>query len=293
MDFQSLRLAYSGRGAPFEGNALVLEQKDWSPYDGAITNTSMVNAIANWLYGSGGREIVGSSTSQVGSSTSQVGSSVLDDIIGASLGGTSSNFNGSNPTQVECSLDGDGCMTATIFAYPIPWDLNYTLRATHGRVSSRREYVQEFRELVQVRLQDPGIPISPDYPIKSLRDYEWFGNVYNNLGDVVPSPNITVRDTEIYIDARVYGTIDVTYTVEKHIYTIEVTPDFDRPVADQYKSVAYAPYDGGVEWEEIDPAPSTNLDFSSCGGWINVTVDSDDDLPWTEGNEKIDEYRYC
>lgn len=287
MDLQQLKLAYKGRGSASGQNALFLEQRDWDPYDGAISNTTMANALANFIYGSQSSEPIDYDPDAV---TNDPNYEL--NLTGASLGASSNHFAGSNPTNVQCSLDADGCMTATIYAYPVPWNLRYRLHVTHGSVSSRVERVQEFRELIQVRLQDPGTAIRPDYPVRQLIDYEWFGDVYNSEGDVINGPNIEVIENELFLDGRVYGTIDVTYSVERHFYTVEIQPDYSRPEGDEYKSVAYAPFEGGVEWEEIDPAPSVNFDASSCG-FITRVIFADDELPTVDGNDRIDTYNYC
>jgi hypothetical protein len=166
------------------------------------------------------------------------------------------------------------------------------MHCSHGELGVRQEFTENFRELLQVKLTKPTDPVSTSYPIRSLVSYEWIGDVYNKEGEVIEKPVINLVRGEFFIPSRVYGTIDVEYSVEKHIYSLKVMQREGEDEERSWDSVVFATYKGGVEWEEVKPSASIDVDSPCQEYWVKFVI-GDDDPHYANPSDKFTKMDYC
>lgn len=272
MTTEGLLIPYKEPELPDSENTVTFEQKDWDPYEGKLTNTTLVNAIANMLY-------------------SEPSDNESESSLGSKLTLTSGIF----PTNIICDSNINGDMIVEVYSYPSPYNLEYNVNLSHGYIKKTEYFEEIFTELVSVRLQNPDEPVSPSYPVKSAIGYEWLYKTWDEKGNEVVFPNIKFKGSKFYISERVYGEIVVVYRVVRRKHTLiipmrveyEDTEDYDL----MYHSVIYALFKGGVSWEKLNVSPSMNTNTSLCGA--TVKINTPDGYPYSDGRDKYTKYDYC
>jgi len=120
----------------------------------------------------------------------------------------------------NCSGEGPG-FEKNLYAYPSPPHLNYRASLSYGALAGPFVDVREFSELVQVSLtRTPPLK----YPAQQIMSFEWVAETYSATGEVIAPPSVTVRNNSLSLSSTVYGTLRVSYIVERHIYTAYVEP---------------------------------------------------------------------
>lgn len=301
--------------------SLILEQRNWNPYSGKITIGSMANAIANMIYDDdprggvgGGYELVGDGTgSAIGDgsvyqeptvfyeeptivydSDIDLGDDDLSQGVGVTstpIGSTGSIVQGKRPASVNCNLNADGELVATVYAYPSPSNLNFNTRLTHGRITGRQVRTESFEEIILFRISDEE---RTSYPVSSMQSYRWLGDIYDENGAVVNTPNTSYSNNYFNLSQKIYGSLLVKYNVRRHIFDIAI-PENEDEEDNKWDSVVYATFNGGVSWVEVRGEESNSLSGTECETSVGSVVDSDDDDDDDEGSAsgrytKID---YC
>lgn len=259
----TLQFNYTTESSSDIENTVIIEQEEWSIYDGVMTNSSLANTLVDMLY----------SSAPTSDSTSIV--------VGV---------NGAVDLGVSCSTT-DSSIDATLYVYPLPYNLNFVLNSTRGSLSITSESTDVFRELVQISLTSSGVDL--EYPVKSLINMEWYGDVYNSDGDVVNKPLLYYKNNQIFsASSDVYGTVDIFYYVYKVTYNLHI-PDVD--ILENYTNYChvYAVFDGGVTYSAISKSYSSDTS-SSCRGSSSVFVHDDDPYtPIVYPRNKTEVYDYC
>lgn len=296
--------------------SLILEQRDWNPYNGKVTIGVLANAIANMIYDSdprggeaGGFEVVGDAT--VGGGSVYQEPTVIyqepvviydpemsaDDgniVYGQGLttiGDTGSIVQGTRPASVNCSLNADGELLATLYAYPYPSSLNFNVRLTHGRITSSKQESNAFEEIILFRLSDNE---RTSYPVSSMQSSTWVGDVYDVEGAIVNPPSKSYSNNYFSLSRKIYGSLLVKYKVKRYIYELAI-PMNEEEEDNKWDTVAYGIFDGGVSWEEIRGDESNSLSGTECTRSILSTGDSDGDDEDEEGRSsgRYTKYDYC
>lgn len=181
---------------------------------------------------------------------------------------------------IDCGI-ADGQLVTLIYAYPKIADLDYTMRCSRGTLSERLvEFVEE-TEVVNFELEDIA---SLSHPARELISYDWYDEfkVYDKTGKEIAYPVVTIIDNEVSLSQKVYGSVEVTYQVERHTYGITVEQR-EESIENFYSSVVFATYEKGIKYLELTQPPNSdelneNLDASCTGGYkINGSFSSEDD----------------
>ena len=135
------------------------------------------------------------------------------------------------PLETNCS---DGIYR--VFAYPYPVDLNYLIGTTHGTLGYGIHEEVEYTEIMQCNLSTS---INLKYPSLGIVRFQWIGDAYNDLGDIVNTPTIDIKGQVVSISSPVYGSFFITYKVHRVTYTLSVLP-LKEGVENLLQSFVYA-----------------------------------------------------
>lgn len=189
---------------------------------------------------------------------------------------------------VDCGLT-DGCVVCLILVYPRVPGLAYHFAASYGELSERDEQTVEESETINFSLETSA---SPTHPPLAIISAEWADVVYDSLGNEIAAPKLTILDGEITCPIPVYGAVDVTYTTERHAYTL-TAPRREDAVDNFYTAAVYGWYAGGVNWLQVDMPPGIEVfdadENAVCGGdsgFINHPDDEDDSQEPVTGNRR-------
>lgn len=181
---------------------------------------------------------------------------------------------------VDCGFNTDMELQSTIYVYPKPLNLNYSLKTTYGRLSSRRISTVRESESVAFSISNSA---SIKYMPEQTPTYEWVGVIRDAQGGILQTPpTVTFDANNVYLSQKVYGTLLLKYTVVRHSYVSTVVPR-EEGAEDFCGAVLYAPFDGGISWLEMSVPPSIDdivSGASLCGGSTqgNVIIGPDGEL---------------
>jgi hypothetical protein len=130
-----------------------------------------------------------------------------------------------------------------IFAYPSRPDLAFIVGTSHGTLSTPIIETVEFTEALQC---DMKTELTPKYPVVDIIRFDWVGDAYGLQGDVVSRPILTDNGETIGVSVPVYGTVLVTYTVFRHVYTLDIHP-LEGATENALQAWIYACWDFGNE----------------------------------------------
>jgi hypothetical protein len=169
-------------------------------------------------------------------------------------------FGGDDPAS-NCPGDGPGYEKA-LYAYPWPIDLRYRAHLSSGTMTGPIVEQIEFTELVQCNLtRQPALR----YPAMSITSHEWVGDTYAATGEIVPRPQVTIRNNLLRLSAEVYGSLRVSYMVCRHTYLAAVQPRVQY--AEQVlQAFLVAVWSGGTAYIELE-APATAEDGECDSRW--------------------------
>lgn len=154
-----------------------------------------------------------------------------------------------------------GIFNATVYAYPCNTAFRWQLKVSHGSVVSSRMQHAYREEVIQCSLQKE---VTPDYPVMHAHTLAWIGNCYDSRGNTVGKPLAWYADGAVHVSRKVYGSLRFRYMVRRTEYKIKVsrrTGAFEN----KYEVVAYAVWDGGVTWIDVDPPAGFEAFDGDCG----------------------------
>ena len=196
-----------------------------------------------------------------------------------------------SPTH-DCGIT-DGQIHNTIYVYRQNPALGYSLKHSYGelgQLSSGAAEETHFEEVFNFNIEKNA---TLSYPNIGNLNVTWQGVVYDAVGNVISAPSYVIENNSIVLSEKVYGSLKVSYTLYRDVYTFTVSPGDD---SDLFGGVFYALYNGGISWLEVDsPNEITSALLNGdvdCGyQWGNVTfpdsLPDDSDTPPTEA-PKVD-----
>ncbi len=181
------------------------------------------------------------------------------------------------PVEVDCGLAADGNLNTTVYAYPAYPTLIYTLHASYGTLGERTVEEFEYTETVSFSNEDSA---SLEYPAQDIISAEIVGDMWDMYGAVASLPEVSVdEDGNVLLSEERYGSVEVTYTVCRHVYELEIEPREDA-VGDFFGSFVYALVNENnpvaLEIEVPDGAEDA-ASGSGCGYGDSGSVDDDDE----------------
>ena len=190
---------------------------------------------------------------------------------------------------VDCGMTG-GEVLCLIDVYPRRPGLVYQFAASYGRLSDRREEEARVTETRNFSLETS---VSPSYPPFTINRAEWADAVYDVEGNEITPPALTIEDGKITCPSPVYGAVDITYTTERHSYTLNL-PRRETALDNFYSAAVYGWYEGGVDWLEVELPPGIEVFEADpdavCGGWSGSS-----DVIWPDeeqGLPDVSAHRY-
>lgn len=182
---------------------------------------------------------------------------------------------------IDCGLT-EGNVACLILVYPKVLGLDYQFAASYGTLSERLEEVIEEKETLNFSLESSA---SPSHPPLAISGAVWADLVYDAEGNGIAPPPLTITDGAITTTIPVYGAVDVSYTTERHAYTL-VAPRREDAIDNFYTSAVCGWYIGGVNWLVVDMPPGIETFNASadavCGGDSGFIETPDDDEPGDE-----------
>lgn len=179
---------------------------------------------------------------------------------------------------VENACGGEeGVFETTVYAYLYEPLLDYNIALDYGELGERVIEEVEYIEIINCSLKDF---VEFSYPSDKVLETKWEGLAYTNMGQVVPHPNYEFDRQGTYFDSSVYASLRVRYRVTRHAYSVRVTSraKYDLTVTeDKYASVAYAYWDGGIDFEKIEVPYGFEETDGNCGNGSIVRITEDDD----------------
>jgi len=186
----------------------------------------------------------------------------------------------------NCGAD----VQSTVYAYPEPSNLQYSIAITHGVLGEAREEILEYAEVIQVQQETD---INLQYPTTNVISAEWLTDAFNLDGDTLPTPDIIISGGSVAVESRVDGSLYVIYEVFRHIYSVAV-PEREDAEENNYQSHIYAVWAGGNNVIEYD-LPADLEDGGSCNNFVGSGVVFPPDEPeppraYPEDQQKYTDY---
>jgi hypothetical protein len=171
------------------------------------------------------------------------------------------------PQEPQCTTD----FTVDLFVYRNNLNLQYTLFSTYGVLGppiNQSDY--SFTEKVKFQMKDKATLKYPNFGILGTK---WVGGkVWDENGLPTTEPTITVNNKDITFDKKVYGTLLVTYKLNRDKYVLDITPRTDA-TQNAYSAVAYATHLGGPTWKELDIPADVEEQRKQClGGYGKTSI---------------------
>lgn len=184
----------------------------------------------------------------------------------------------------------------TVYVYRYDLTLNYKLYASHGTLGDKiTQGDLTYTEKVKVSMQDE---VSLKYPNFGVVDTTWLGGkAWDRTGRETTAPGYTADSSKVIFDQPVYGTLLLTYRINRDKYSLSLPKRVDAE-ENKFSSVAYAIYKGGPTWEEIETPPGSDDTDQQCtgGGGGGLEVDPPDPKEYPPYASNVDAKRvvdYC
>jgi len=204
---------------------VLLEQKEWNDNTGYVTKANFIRFMGRLIYGSG------------------------TDYAWAE--------------DIACGWDAEG-ITATIYAYPSPYTLAYTIEATYGDLSDGIQEIVNQEESIKFSLTKEA---SLKYPVYEMTEDPFpLGDFYDVNGDQIlfDSFTVTVSGQDIKLSQKIYGTIKFKYKSLRYTYTLRLAKRSEEEAYENfYSSVVWVGWNGGLRWIEVEIPPGAEDDI--CG----------------------------
>ena len=198
--------------------------------------------------------------------------------------------------DVDCGFT-NGNLVTLIYAYPAYPSVAYRLYTTHGTLSERLVETLEKTETITFTNTDSE---SLKYPVTDIISTEIVGEMWDEYGAPAGLPTVTVDDGAVVLSAPRYGTVKITYTVHRHVYSLTVAPREDA-IMDLFGAVVYALVVGAnPEWLELEVphnADEISEGIEECG-WGGGTgtgswPEDDESVPDDTGANASIRYNQC
>jgi len=200
-------------------------------------------------------------------------------------------INGEMPEEPECVNE---CST-TLYVYRFDLALSYQLRVSHGSLGPlERQDDLYYTEKIKVSMDDE---VRLKYPCWGVVESRWIGDqVWDQDGGAIASPSFAAEVERLRFAAPVYGTLAVTYKINRDKYSLAL-PKRETAIENKYSSVAFAVYQGGLEYLLVDPPVGMEESDRSCiggGGSTSITGPEDDPtIPHAPNVDATIEINYC
>ena len=188
-----------------------------------------------------------------------------------------------------------------VYVYPSTQSLagRYQFKIINGDPPVRT--ISEFPrrdETIQCGFADS---IELKYPPFGFPFLQWIGQCYDINGNITTRPVVEVVGRKVSFSKKVYGSIRANYETIRHAYLVRVEERKDS-IEDNFKSVVYCVWDGGVRWLEVDPPSGYDYTQGDCGngfppGTDGSTIvnppDDDDSPPYADEVDRQVIVDYC
>ena len=174
--------------------------------------------------------------------------------------------------QAQCGKNPDGSITATVYVFKTPADLEYNLVASWGSFEDdpvTESTVKE--ESLNFHLEQS---VDLGYVVDEIISIEWDGDVYNSSGGVITPDVPVLSGTSLVIDQPVYGTVRIEYSVFGDTWLLNIPPR--ESIQNTFQSTVHAFY-GDNQVETIEISPPNLLDL--CNQRVYWTYNQDDEQP--------------
>ena len=235
-----------------DSDYVIIEQKPWAKDVGRTSNSQGILAIGTMIFG--------------------------EELFGGVL-----------PLPNCGGADG---FDAPVYVYPSSADLNYVFDVSHGGASSaiatsdKSESdvasgkplgvvgVVTREEVVQCGYNSSA---NTEYPVQRMVSKQWIGKCYDSVGNVVSRPSVTQKGRALFFSKKVYGSVRVKYKVHRVTYTVRV-PERDDSIENNFQSVAFCRWDGGVEYKEIEAPSGYEITLGDCDNGLPDGSDGSTDI---------------
>lgn len=261
-------------------NSLKIEQRPWGDYVGKVTSTDFLVLADMLLYnGSGisGMDMYSHPFRTIDTMIARM------KMISQSL-------------SMDCGFNSDKSISVELYVYAVPLNLSYSLFASYGVLTRKqREYIDQ-SEIIPVNYTES---IELKYPVQGIKSFQWEGDTWDDDGNIVLNPTITVKAGVLYLSSKVYGIISIKYFTVRDIYKLTVHARKDSKIG-LFESVVYGVYNGGVEYLKVTPPPNADEIASgdSVCGWdwsVTIIIEGEEDIcriPEVDGDRNIS-IEYC
>lgn len=235
---------------------VLLEQKEWNDNTGYVTKANFIRFMGRLIYGSG------------------------TDYAWAE--------------SIECGWDAEG-ITATIYAYPSPYTLPYTIEATYGILSEGIQEIVQQEESIKFSLSKEA---TIKYPVYEMLDISPLGDFYDRNGNPIlfTSFVVTVSGQNIILSQKIYGTIKFKYRSLRYTYTLRL-PKRSEEISYEnfYSSVVWVGWNGGLRWIEVEIPPGAEEDVCGWddGGSSVGQLPREPNIPTAAGADRSITIDYC
>ena len=196
------------------------------------------------------------------------------------------------------SASSDDCNEDTtstiIYAFPSPFDLEYTLHTSHGSLSNYTISDESTEQYYTVNFEDSVKVGSATVFDLQQPVLKWIYGPKNSSGVSIPTPTWSVVDGIIVFNVSepFYAKISIQYIRRKHTYTLSL------PVRDaiehQQQATVYGIYNNKISHHEIEEPPEQNVVSCVGSGGGSVVIIEDEDPPDSPNyTDKHINYDYC
>lgn len=190
--------------------------------------------------------------------------------------------------EKNCQGDANG-FDMKVYVYPSSVSMSYQFHISHGEYTPAGSEIIVRDEMIQCGFEDSA---EINYPRSStaLPSLQWLGPCYDNTGTIVSRPTITMEGRTILFSKKVYGSLRVRYSVYRVTYNVRVE-ERDDSIENNFQSVVYCNWDGGIKWLNIDPPSGYDYDKGDCGNGFYGYYDEYGNWVWATslpGSTEID-----
>lgn len=151
-----------------------------------------------------------------------------------------------------------------IYVFPSRPELNVKFALSHGSFMPCKVENVIREEVVQCGLQDSA---EIDYPPVGIVTLSWIGKCYDESGNELPKPAVVVIGRRLSFSQKVFGSIRARYSVYRKTYACRIE-ERDDSIENNFDAVAYARWNGGVVWLEINPPSGYDATRGNCGNGV-------------------------
>jgi hypothetical protein len=138
------------------------------------------------------------------------------------------------------------------YAYPSEVDLDFVVALSRGEIlSSSAEDIH----IVENQIVDVDDKLSVQYPAISIDAVSFPTGCWDVYGNKTSEPEVKIDGKEISLSKKVYAQIMIGYTAFRYTYNVLI-PEDDDDKPNPFLYVAYARWDYGVEWLEVNSSQS-------------------------------------